>query len=103
MYAVIKTGGKQYRVSEGSILEIEKINGSQGDVISFGDVLMVSKNGDVKVGTPVVEGAKVTGEIITQTKGPKITVFKMKRRKGYRKKTGHRQQLTVLKIKGISM
>lgn len=103
MYAVIKTGGKQYRVSEGSILEIEKINGSQGDEISFDDVLMVSKSGDVKVGTPVVEGAKVTGEIITQTKGPKITVFKMKRRKGFRKKTGHRQQLTVLKIKGISM
>lgn len=103
MYAVIKTGGKQYRVSEGSILEIEKINGSQGDEISFDDVLMVSKSGDVKVGTPVVEGAKVTGEIITQTKGPKITVFKMKRRKGFRKKTGHRQQLTLLKIKGISM
>ncbi len=103
MYAVIKTGGKQYRVSEGNILEIEKINGNQGDVVLFDDVLMVSKSGDIKVGTPVVEGAKVTGEIITQTKGPKITVFKMKRRKGYRKKTGHRQQLTVLKIKGISM
>ena len=103
MYAVIKTGGKQYRVSEGNILEIEKISGNQGDVVSFDDVLMVSKSGDIKVGTPVVEGAKVTGEIVTQTKGPKITVFKMKRRKGYRKKTGHRQQLTVLKIKGISM
>ncbi|HEU19364.1 MAG TPA: 50S ribosomal protein L21 [Deltaproteobacteria bacterium] len=103
MYAVIKTGGKQYRVSEGNILEIEKIDGKQGDVVSFDDVLMVSKNGDVKIGRPVIEGAKVTGEIVTQTKGPKITVFKMKRRKGFRKKTGHRQQLTVLKIKGISM
>ena len=103
MYAVIKTGGKQYRVSEGNILEIERIDGKQGDVVSFDDVLMVSKNGDVKIGRPVIEGAKVTGEIVTQTKGPKITVFKMKRRKGFRKKTGHRQQLTVLKIKGISM
>jgi len=103
MYAVIKTGGKQYRVSEGNILEIEKIDGKQGDVVSFDDVLMVSKNGDVKIGRPVIEDAKVTGEIVTQTKGPKITVFKMKRRKGFRKKTGHRQQLTVLKIKGISM
>jgi large subunit ribosomal protein L21 len=103
MYAVIKTGGKQYRVSEGNILEIERIDGKQGDVVSFDDVLMVSKNGDVKIGRPVIEDAKVTGEIVTQTKGPKITVFKMKRRKGFRKKTGHRQQLTVLKIKGISM
>jgi large subunit ribosomal protein L21 len=103
MYAVIKTGGKQYRVSEGNVLEIEKINGTQGDVVSFDDVLMISRDGDIKVGMPVVEGATVTGEIIAQTKGPKITVFKMKRRKGYRKKTGHRQQLTVLKIKGISM
>jgi large subunit ribosomal protein L21 len=103
MYAVIKTGGKQYRVSEGNVLEIEKINGSRGDVVSFDDVLMVSKDGDIRIGTPLVEGATVTGEIIAQTKGSKVTVFKMKRRKGYRKKTGHRQQLTVLKIKGISM
>ncbi|MBN2255643.1 MAG: 50S ribosomal protein L21 [Deltaproteobacteria bacterium] len=103
MYAVIKTGGKQYRVSEGNVLEIEKIIGTRGDVVSFDDVLMISRDGDITVGKPVVEGATVTGEIIAQTKGPKITVFKMKRRKGYRKKTGHRQQLTVLKIKGISM
>lgn len=102
MYAVIKTGGKQYRVSEGKVLKVEKIQGNQGDVVSFDNVLMISKDGDIKIGTPVVEGATVTGEILTQTKGPKITIFKMKRRKGYRKKTGHRQNLTVLKIKGIS-
>jgi len=103
MYAVIKTGGKQYRVSEGELLKVEKIEGNKGDTILFDNVLMVSRDGDVKVGTPIVEGAKVTGEIVTEIKSPKITVFKMKRRKGYRKKTGHRQKLTVLKIKEISM
>jgi len=103
MYAVIKTGGKQYRVSEGELLKVEKIEGNKGDAILFDNVLMVSRDGDVKVGTPIVEGAKVTGEIVTEIKSPKITVFKMKRRKGYRKKTGHRQKLTVLKIKEISM
>jgi len=103
MYAVIKTGGKQYKVSEGETLKVEKISGASGDVIAFDDVLMISKDGDTRVGTPVVEGAKVTGEIMAAIKGPKITVFKKKRRKGYRKKTGHRQQLTVLKIKEISI
>lgn len=103
MYAVIKTGGKQYKVSEGNLLTVEKLEGNQGDTISFEDVLMVSKDGDIKIGTPILEGAKVTGEIVTQTKGPKITIFKMKRRKGFRKKTGHRQKVTVLKIKEISM
>lgn len=103
MYAVIKTGGKQYRVSEGELLKVEKIEGNKGDAVLFDNVLMVSRDGDIKVGTPIVEGAKVTGEIITEVKSPKITVFKMKRRKGYRRKTGHRQKLTVLKIKEISM
>ena len=103
MYAVIKTGGKQYRVSEGELLKVEKIEGNKGETVLFDNVLMVSRDGDIKVGTPIVEGAKVTGEIITEMKSPKITVFKMKRRKGYRRKTGHRQKLTVLKIKEISM
>ncbi|MBN2517203.1 MAG: 50S ribosomal protein L21 [Deltaproteobacteria bacterium] len=102
MYAVIKTGGKQYRISEGELLKAEKIEGSKGDTISFDDVLMVSRNGDTKIGTPHVDGAKVIGEIVSQTKGPKITVFKMKRRKGYRNKRGHRQHVTILKIKEIS-
>ena len=101
MYAVIKTGGKQYKVSEGEVLSFEKIEGDKGDTISFDEVLLVSKDEDVKVGAPFVEGAKVTGEIISQIRGPKITVFKMKRRKGYSKKTGHRQDLTNLKIKEI--
>jgi len=103
MYAVIKTGGKQYRVSEGELLKVEKIEGNKGDTILFDNVLMVSRDGDIKVGTPIVEGAKVTGEIITEMKSPKIIVFKMKRRKGYSRKTGHRQKLTILKIKEISM
>ena len=101
MYAVIKTGGKQYKVSEGEILNFEKLEGDNGDTVSFDEVLLVSKDEDVQVGTPFVEGAKVVGEIISQIRGPKITVFKMKRRKGYSKKTGHRQDLTSLKIKEI--
>lgn len=103
MYAVIKTGGKQYKVSEGDTLDIEKIDGEKGNEIVFEEILMISGEGEIKVGTPYVMGAKVTGEIVAQTKGSKIKVFKMKRRKGYRKKTGHRQELTNLKIKEISM
>lgn len=103
MYAVIKTGGKQYKISEGDVLNVEKIEGEQGDTVIFDDVLMVSRDEETKVGTPLVEGAKVVGEIMVQTKGTKIAVFKMKRRKGYRKKTGHRQELTSLIIKEISV
>ena len=103
MYAVIKTGGKQHKVSEGDVIAIEKINGSKGDAIVFEQVLMVEKDGDIRVGRPVVEGAKVTGEILAQTKGDKLIVFKMKKRKGYHKKNGHRQQLTSMRIKEISI
>jgi large subunit ribosomal protein L21 len=103
MYAVIKTGGKQHRVSEGEMLTIEKVMGNKGDEVVFNEVLMVAQEGDIRVGVPLLEGAKVTGEIVAQTKGRKIDVFKMKRRKGYRKKTGHRQQLTNMKIKKISI
>ncbi|MFB3926092.1 MAG: 50S ribosomal protein L21 [Syntrophales bacterium] len=103
MYAVIRTGGKQYRISEGDLLEIEKIDGDAGTDITFEEVLLISKDGEIKVGTPLIPGAKVIGEILDQTKGPKLTIFKMKRRKGFRKKTGHRQKLTSLKIKAISM
>ena len=101
MYAVIKTGGKQYKVSEGEVLCFEKIEGDKGDTVSFDEVLLVSRDEDVTVGAPFVEGARVVGEIISQIRGPKITVFKVKRRKGYSKKTGHRQDLTNLKIKEI--
>jgi large subunit ribosomal protein L21 len=103
MYAVIKTGGKQHRVSEGDVIAIEKINGDKGDSVVFDQVLMVEKGGDIRIGRPIVEGAKVVGEIIAQAKAAKLTVFKMKKRKGYRKKTGHRQQLTHTKIREISI
>lgn len=103
MYAVIKTGGKQHRISEGDVIAVEKINGHKGDTVFFNEVLMIAKGEDVRVGTPVIEGARVVGEIIEQTKLPKIHVFKMKRRKGYRKKTGHRQQVTKMRIKEISL
>lgn len=102
MYAVIKTGGKQHRVSEGEVLRVEKIEGSRGDTIVFEDVLLVARDEDIRVGAPRVAGARVTGEIVTQTKGPKLNVFKKKRRKGYHKKTGHRQRLTEMKIKEIA-
>jgi large subunit ribosomal protein L21 len=103
MYAVIKTGGKQHRVSEGDVVAIEKIDGGKGDAVVFDQVLMVEKEGDIRIGRPVVEGAKVTGEILSQTKAAKLIVFKMKKRKGYHKKNGHRQQLTSMKIKEISI
>ena len=101
MYAIIQTGGKQYKVSPGDVVKFEKIEGGKGDTASFDQVLMVTDGTDVKVGTPFIDGAKVVGEIISQTKGDKIFVFKKKRRKGYTKKTGHRQNLTSLKIKEI--
>ncbi len=103
MYAVIKTGGKQHKVSEGETVTLEKIQGNKGDEVVFSEVLMVADEGAVRVGTPLVEGAQVVGEIMAQTKGPKINVFRMKRRKGFHKKTGHRQQLTSMKIKRISI
>jgi large subunit ribosomal protein L21 len=103
MYAVIKTGGKQHRVSEGDVLKIEKLEGLKGDTIVFEEVLLVSKEDQTRVGTPVVEGAKVVGEIVHQGKGPKIIIFKKKRRKGFLKKTGHRQLLTEVRIKEISL
>ncbi len=101
MYAVVKTGGKQYRVSKGDVLNIEKMEGDIGAEVVFDEVMMVSINGDIKVGVPYVMGARVVGEIKAQKRGPKIMVFRMKRRKGYRKKTGHRQELTSVKIKEI--
>jgi len=103
MYAVIKTGGKQHRVSEGDVLKIEKLEGQKGDTIVFEEVLLVSKEDQTRVGTPVVEGAKVVGEIVNQGKGPKIIIFKKKRREGFLKKTGHRQPLTEVRIKEISL
>jgi len=100
--AVIRTGNRQYLVKSGDILDIEKIPGSPGESVGFSDVLMVSDGrGKAQIGAPVVEGAEVKGEIVAQKKGEKITVFKFKRRKGYRRKAGHRQKYTSVRITGI--
>ena len=101
MYAVIKTGGKQYRVGEGDLLRVEKIDGQIGEIVEFEEILMIANGERVEIGRPVLNGSKVVGEIIEQGKGKKVIVFKSKRRKGYSKKQGHRQQYTVLKIKEI--
>ena len=101
MYAVIKTGGKQYRVSEGDRLRVEKLEGAKGDTIELAEVLMLG--GDrVAIGTPMVAGAKVSAQIVGQGLGKKIIVFKMRRRKRYRRKNGHRQPFTELKVTAIS-
>ena len=101
MYAVIKTGGKQYRVSEGQRLCVEKLPVNPGDQVTFDEVLLVG--GDkLTIGQPTVAGAKVTAQVVAQDRGPKIIIFKFRRRKNYRRKQGHRQPYTELKITGIS-
>ena len=100
-YAVIQTGGKQYRVAEGDTLEVEKLDFEAGAEAKF-DALLVSKGSTLAIGTPLVEGASVTAEVVEQTKGDKVVAFKFKRRKGYHRTVGHRRQLTVLKIKSIT-
>lgn len=101
MYAVIKTGGKQQTVSEGDVIKVEKLSGDVGSKIEFKDVLMVGTDKEVKVGQPIVAKAKVVGEILEQDKSKKVIAFKMKRRKGFHKKTGHRQSFTSIKINEI--
>ena len=101
MYAVIKTGGKQYRVSEGSRLRVEKLPGAAGDKVELSEVLMLGGE-KLVVGKPIVAGAKVNAEIVTQGRDKKVIVFKIRRRKRYRRKNGHRQPFTELKITGIS-
>jgi len=101
MYAVIKSGGKQYRVTEGDTIKVEKIEASEGDKITLDDVLLVADGDNVKVGTPRVEGASVTATVKSQGRGPKIRIIKMKRRKHYRRQAGHRQAYTELAITGI--
>lgn len=103
MYAIIRTGGKQYQVTAGDSLRVEKLVGEVGDTVELDDVLLVADGEDLKVGQPVVDGAKVTAQIVEQGKGKKIIVFKKKRRKGYKLKKGHRQLYTALEIKGISL
>ena len=101
MYAVIKTGGKQYRVAEGDVVKMEKIEVEPGKTIDFDEVLMVANGGDVKVGAPVLAGAKVSGEVLEQGRHKKIDVIKFRRRKHYDKRTGHRQYYTAVRITGI--
>ncbi len=101
MYAVVRTGGKQYVVSEGDVMNVERLDGEVGEKIVLEDILLYSKEGDLKVGSPVVEGAKINGTIVEQGRGKKIIVFKMKRRKNYRKKQGHRQSFTGIKVDSI--
>lgn len=98
--AVIRTGGKQYRVAEGDTLVVERLEGDPGKKVEFTDVLMVAGD-SIKVGKPTVAGAKVSAEIVEQGRGEKITSFKFKRRKKYHRKMGHRQELTAVKITGI--
>ena len=102
MYAVIKSGGKQHKVSEGEEILLEKISLDEGEVIEFSEVLAVNKDGTLNVGKPLLDGAIVKGKVINHIKTKKITVIKMKRRKDYRKKQGHRQNLTKVKIESIS-
>ena len=103
MYAVIRTGGKQYRVAEGDVIKVERLAGEAGETLTLGDVLLVGKDGgDVTVGAPTVAGASVTATLLEQARAPKILVFKKRRRQNYRRKNGHRQDLSVLRITGIS-
>lgn len=101
MYAIIGTGGKQYKVNEGEILRVEKIPGEAGDFVSFDKVLMFSDGKTVNIGRPLLDNVMVKGHIVLQEKAKKIIVFKYKRRKRYRKKQGHRQQLTAVMIDNI--
>ena len=100
MYAVIETGGKQYKVSEGEKVRVEKLEGEVGAAVAFDQVLMISDD-EVLVGSPVVDGAKVEGTITAQAKAKKVIVYKYKPKKGYHKKNGHRQQYTKVKIDSI--
>ena len=100
MYAIIATGGKQYRVSEGDVIYIEKIDAQVDSTVSF-DVLLMGNDGDVKIGTPVVEGVKVEGKVVGQIRGEKIVVYKYKSKKNYRRKQGHRKPYTKVEITKI--
>ncbi len=102
MFAVIKTGGKQYKVAIDDIIRVEKLDGAEGASIELRDVLMVGDGGKVTVGTPMVDGAVVSAQVVEQTRAAKIIVFKKKRRKDYKRTRGHRQELTVLKVTNIS-
>jgi large subunit ribosomal protein L21 len=98
MFAVIRTGGKQYTVASGDVILVEKLEGAAGDKLTIGEVLAM----DGKIGAPLIEGASVAAEIVKQTRADKVLIFKKKRRHNYRRKNGHRQHLTAIKIVGIN-
>ncbi len=102
MYAIVETGGKQYRVQPGDVIRVEKLPGAKGEEIVFDKVLLVADGDNVKIGTPLVDGAKVKGTIVKQGRSKKIIVFKFKRRKRYHRKYGHRQYFTAVKIEEIT-
>jgi len=101
MYAVVRTGGKQVRVAPGDRVRVEKLDGAVGDSVELGDVLLMGGEGDTRVGSPVLDGARVLGTITAQARHPKLVVFKMKRRKGYKQKSGHRQSYTEIRVDKI--
>lgn len=100
-YAVVRTGGKQYRVAQGDILRVERLSGEVGDKVTLDEVLLVGGNGELKIGTPTLPNVKVAAEVLQQGKAKKVIVFKRKRRKSYSRQRGHRQKLTTLKIMEI--
>ena len=102
MYAVIKTGGKQYRVQQGDVIFVEKLNAQADEAVTFDEVLLIGGEGEAKVGTPVVKGAKVQGKVVSQVKSRKIVVYKYKAKKNERKKQGHRQPYTKVEITAIN-
>jgi large subunit ribosomal protein L21 len=103
MYAVVKTGGKEYRISKGDIIRVEKVEGKAGDQVTVKDVLMVSQEGQAQFGTPYLTNAIITAEIVQEVKGKKVLTYKMKKRKNYRRFKGHRQTYTYLKVNDIAL
>lgn len=101
MYAVVETGGRQYRVSTGDTIDVEKLTGAVGETVTLSNVLMLADGSDITIGAPRLDGARVEAEIVAQKRGKKLIIFKHKRRKGYRRKQGHRQWLTSLRITDI--
>lgn len=102
MYAVVATGGKQYRVSAGDTIDVERLPGAVGERVTLTDVMMLGQGADVQIGTPMLSDASIEAQIVAQKRGKKLIIFKHKRRKGYRRKQGHRQELTSLRITAIN-
>src|ERR1700741_2391121 len=102
MFAVIRTGGKQYRVAKNDVIAVEKLAGEPGDAVQFDEVLMIGEGATVETGAPLLAGAAVSATVVEQTRSAKVIVFKKKRRHNYRRKKGHRQHQTLLRIEGIS-